>query len=199
MNRCPFCNLDTSIYYNEIIDETDNFRIVPCIGSLVDGYVLVLPKKHVYCMTSFSADITEEYNNILKKYRNIFKKIYGKYPIVFEHGTPDPCGICANCVIHGHTHIVNHNYKNENEIINKLRLKTINNIFDIEKKKNYIYYMSPKGKEYVTYDFEPISQIMRIFIARDLGIEKEYNWRLYPFDDNIKSTIKKLKENNIKE
>ncbi len=103
MVGCAFCKLDKKLFYNKIIEETNNFIIIPCLGSLVPGYILILPKRHTYCMTEFDKEIMEEYNSILEKYREKFKRLYGKYPIVFEHGTPDPCGLCANCVIHAHT------------------------------------------------------------------------------------------------
>ena len=143
-------------------------------------------------MTKFNKEIMKEYNCILEKYRKKFKKKYGKFPIIFEHGTPDPCGVCANCIIHAHTHIVNHNYSNEQEIIKKLNFSKIDNLYDIEN-NNYIYYKNPNGINYITYDFELISQIMRIFIAVDLGIKEKYNWKKYHFDDNINKTIEDLK------
>ena len=196
MKNCPFCKLDTSLYYNQILEETNCFYIIPSLGSLVEGYVLILPKQHIYSMSKSNKKILEEYNGIIEKYRKIFKKIYGKYPIVFEHGTPNPSGISANSVIHGHAHIVNHNYKKESEMIKKLNFKKINSIYDIQSNKNYIYYKNQAGINYVTYEFEPISQIMQIYIANDLEINENYNWRNFAFENNILKTIKKIKENN---
>ena len=49
-----------------------------------------------------------------------------------------------------------------------------------------------ENKNYITYNFEPISQIMRIFIANDLKIKDKYDWRKYHFDNNIKNTLKDL-------
>ena len=191
MINCQFCKIDKSLFYNTVIEETNNFIIIPCLGSLVLGYILILPKKHTYCMTNFNEDIMQEYNSLLEKYREKFKRIYGKYPIIFEHGTKDPSGMCTSCVIHAHTHIVNHNYYNEQEIIKSLNFSKIDNLDGIEN-KNYIYYKNPEGINYITYKFEPISQIMRIFIAEDLNMKEKYDWRKYHFDDNIKKTIKDL-------
>lgn len=78
------------------------------------------------------------------------------------------CKLCNSCTYS----IVNHNYKNEQEIINKLNLVKISGLNNIEK-KNYIYYKNPQGIDYITYDFEPISQIMRIFIAKDYLYERK--------------------------
>lgn len=194
MKNCPFCNFNRKLLYNEIIEETNNFFIVPSLGSLVEGYILVVPKKHICCTSNMCDNDIEDYNKIIEKYRNLFKEIYGRYPIIFEHGTLNTSGKSASSVVHGHTHIVNHNYKNEKVILDKLKMNKINSILDIDKNKNYIYYKSPNGTNYITYDFKPISQIMRLYIAEDLGIKDKYNWKLYRFDDNIKKTINKFKD-----
>ncbi len=191
MKKCPFCNINHDEFFNKKIDETKSFIVTPGLGSLVRGYVLIIAKDHVPCMTQFSENILDEYNDVIEKYRLKFKKIYGKYPIVFEHGTPETNSLGANSVAHAHTHIFNHNYNNEKEIIANLNMKKIDDIYSI-KDKNYIYYKNPEGINYITYDFKPISQIMRIYVAKDLNIEDKYNWREYPFYENIKNTIKDL-------
>lgn len=63
------------------------------------------------------------------------------------------------------------------------------------KSKNYIFYKNPLGEDFISYEFEPIRQIMRLLVAKDLGIEEKYNWRQYPFYDNIKKTIEKFAQN----
>lgn len=191
MMKCPFCNINHNEFFNKKVDETKFFLVTPGLGSFVRGYVLIIAKDHVSCMTQFSKDILDEYNDLIEKYRLKFKKIYGKYPIVFEHGTPEVNSLGANSVAHGHTHIFNHNYNDEKEIIDNLNMKKIDDIYSI-KDKNYIYYKNHKGTNYITYNFKPISQIMRIYVAKDLNIEDKYNWREYPFYENIRNTIKDL-------
>ena len=39
-NNCNFCYLDKTKIYNTVIEETENFCILPALGSLVDGYIL---------------------------------------------------------------------------------------------------------------------------------------------------------------
>ena len=88
-------------------------------------------------------------------------------------------------------HIVNHNYKNEKMLLQKLNFNKIDNIEDIDLNKNYIFYINPNNEIYVTYNFEPVSQIMRIEIAKDLNLLDKYDWRKNNFDDNITLTINK--------
>lgn len=193
MRNCIFCVIDESKKYNTIIEETDNFLVLPAVGSLVDGYLLIVYKKHLYSLSSIKEEVKNEYISLINKYRELFKEKYGKYPIVFEHGSPDPKSFCASCLIHAHSHIVNHNFTNEKEILNKENFKKIKSFYDVKKDTNYIYYKNDNGIDYVSYDFEPISQLMRLFVAKDLKIEDKYNWRTNMFEENIEKTINNFK------
>ncbi len=196
--NCIFCNLEKNKIENTILDETNHFYILPTVGSLVDGYILVVSKRHINSMSELTKNEMNEYNFIIKKYRNIFRDIYGKYPIVFEHGSPvSDNSIRANSVIHAHSHIVNHAYLDEPKIIKRLNFKPIQRIEDIKSNENYIMYINNNFK-YVTYNFEPISQLMRKLIAKDLKYEDKFDWKKEKFMDNIIKTVLKVKEYNEK-
>ena len=191
--NCPFCQIDNTKIYNQTIEETKNFIIKPTLGSIVPGYILVIPKKHVSSILNLDLELKKEYKSILNKYRCIFKKMYGIYPLIFEHGTIDSNESTSQSVIHAHTHIVNYNYKWEKEILKKLNFFKINSL-EVTPNKNYIYYVSPKGVEYLTLDFLPQSQLMRKLIANDLNIKEQYDWHKFPFLENTTKTINDLKE-----
>lgn len=203
MEKCIFCNIDTTKIYNTILDETDNFVVVPTLGSLVQGYVLIVSKCHIFNMGELTLKEQDEYMELLNKYRELFNKIYGKYPIVFEHGTSkNDINKTSSSVIHAHTHIVNHSFNDELEIIHNLNLEEIDNINDILSNKNYIFYISENGEKYITYNFEEKSQLMRILIAKDLGYINKYNWKNDAFLNNVEKTINKIiinKSPNIEE
>lgn len=193
MLKCPFCNIDKSKLENTILDETKNFYVIPAVGSLVDGYILVTSKRHINSMSELTIDEMREYQILINKYRKIFKFIYTKFPIVFEHGSPIENETKANSVLHAHTHIVNHHYKNEEFLIKKMNFKIINKMSDMSRSKNYIFYLSPNNKTYITNNFNPISQIMRVEIANDINMPYEYDWRQSRFEDNIIFTINNIK------
>ena len=133
-----------------------------------------------------------EYINIIKKYRDLFFNKYDQFPIIFEHGTSRKENVSASSIVHAHTHIVNHNFKNEKSILERLKLKQIDDYCLERNDKSYIFYMNSMGNQYITYEFEPISQMMRIYIAKDLEIQNKYDWKKYPFTENVIQTIKKL-------
>lgn len=192
--NCVFCNIDNSKIENTIIEETDNFYILPTLGSLVDGYLLIISKKHMNSMSELSNQEKEEYESILKKYRNLFYLKYGRFPIIFEHGSPViDSDMKANSVLHAHTHIVNHHYFDEQKVIEKMNFKQVAGLNMLTNKHNYIMYLNQNNVLYVTNQFEAVSQIMRKLIAEDLGCENMFDWKKEKFINNIRSTIKKMK------
>lgn len=191
--KCIFCDIDQSKIENTIIEETKYFYILPTLGSLVDGYVLIVTKRHINSMSELNDNELEEYKTIITKYQNLFNKVYNKTPIVFEHGTPNQNSkMKANSVTHAHTHIVNINFKNEKEILEKYNFKEINNLKEIETNKNYIKYIY-NNIIYITYNFPSVSQLMRILIAEELNYKDKFDWKKERFDENIISTIERIK------
>lgn len=191
--KCIFCDIDNSKIENTIIEETEYFYILPTLGSLVDGYILIVTKRHINSMSELNENELIEYKNIIEKYKNLFKKIYNKTPIVFEHGTPNQNSeMKANSVTHAHTHIVNINFSNEKEILEKYNFKEINDFKEINKNTNYIKYIS-NNKIYITYNFPSVSQLMRILIAEELNYKDKFDWKKERFDENIISTIERIK------
>lgn len=192
---CPFCDIDYNDISNTIIEETDNFIIVPSKGAIVVGYLLVVPKQHITSINELNISQKEELKNLLDRYRKLFFVKFGKYPIIFEHGTSSNHTNNSSCsIIHAHCHIVNHNFNNENKIINQLNFNKVDIYSFFEnKKKSYISYISPNFNFYITYNFKGISQQMRIYMAEDLNIKDKYNWRKSNFDDNILKTINLFK------
>lgn len=193
---CIFCNIDNKKIENTILDESDSFYVLPAVGSLVDGYILLVAKRHISAMSHLTKKENREYERLIEEYRNIFKNIYGYYPIIFEHGTVNPMKKSASSVNHAHTHVVNHRFMDERYILEYLKLQKIESLQDIDIKSNYIMYMNEKGETYISYDFKPISQMMRILIAKDLNSEETFDWQKFRHDDNMLSTIKKIKNNN---
>lgn len=193
MNKCVFCKLSDNIF-DRIIKETNHFYIKPTLGSIVPNYLLIITKKHITSFSELNSEELKELTSLLNKCRKMFYKKFSKYPIIFEHGTIDENS--SSSITHAHIHIVLHNFTNENEIIDYLKMKrtTFNSIFNKNIKKSYIFYINEKNEVFITYDFKKERQIMRKFIAKDVSKEDKWNWKKYPFINNIKITIKNFTE-----
>ncbi len=194
MTNCVFCNLDFNKIENTIIYETENFIVIPSVGSLIDGYVLIVTKKHINSLSELTDEQKDEYEKLVEKTSKLFQKVYGTVPIVFEHGTSNlENAMSASSITHAHSHIVNFNFKNEKEIIKKYNFTKIENFKDV-KNENYIYYISNDGTKYVSYNFDSISQLMRLLIAKEIDKEQQYNWREHAFNENIILMLEKFEK-----
>ena len=132
--NCSFCNLDFNKIENTIIYETESFRVIPSVGAFIDGYVLIVTKEHMSSLAELNDEQKKEYQNLVFKISEIFKKVYGKTPILFEHGTPDiHNSMSANSIIHAHSHIVNFKFENEKEILEKYNFVPIKSFEEVEK------------------------------------------------------------------
>lgn len=188
MENCKFCNLNPQDFANTQIDETEHFFLIPAVGCLVDGYLLAVSKKHIHSMAELTPSEKDEYFALLAKYRKLFFKSYGQSPIIFEHGsTPFQESASASSIYHAHTHLVNHHFQNEAQILADLKLEPISSFEKIT--TNYIFYLAPDGTPYLSTHFNPVSQQMRRYIAQDLGIPKQYNWKESEFPKNLTKTI----------
>lgn len=69
-----------------MVEENDHFIVIPALGDFVGGYLLIVSKRHLYNMNELSDMEKDEYFYLIRKYREMFMNINGKYPIIFEHG-----------------------------------------------------------------------------------------------------------------
>lgn len=177
------------------IFETENFSLRGNIGAIVPGYTLIIPKSHVLSMSALPKELYGEYIKFLETIRSEYIDIYHQAPIIFEHGSNSDIMPKANSVDHAHTHIINHQYKDESVIINKLNMqevRSIEEVLELGQNTNYISYISPTGKYYFTDSHPNESQIMRKFIAEDIGETEKWDWKKFPYNENIFETAKQF-------
>jgi len=185
---------------NMVLFETENFVVMPTRGQFVEGWVMIVSKKHYKCFAQQKKSEINEFESLLEKTKNILGKKYSK-AIAFEHGPSEKVNIHAGCCIeHTHIHVVPY-------VIGEQLFKLID--FNFEKFSclerlydsvnygdGYLFLQDEKGKNYKSIVDRYIpKQYMRKVIARLLGRNSFWDWRIYNFEDNIRSTIKTLGSN----
>jgi diadenosine tetraphosphate (Ap4A) HIT family hydrolase len=200
--QCRFCNiLQKSYTYGEIdkpIFENDSFFVISSLGSIIEGWVLIIPKEHTLSMKDFYHQDTfkECVNTVL----HIMERQYGKI-IAFEHGTNREGSLTGCGTDHAHLHLVAF----PKSLINELEKSNLN---WIECRPSEIQHLSG-GKEYLFYtelnktwheskgylsvlDF-PVSQFFRKIIANYYGQIEKSNYKEFKFLENSFKTLDKLK------
>lgn len=202
---CRFCNIYNTNKVKPVSDvilyENKYFFIIPALGCLVTNYIMIISKRHINSMCYLNNAERNELITLLNEIRAMMKEKYGYYPIVFEHGASnEDVNKSACCVLHAHLHIVPYKLSNQSEMISSLNLSRLNDIdvfFSEGYNKPYIFFMDNEGEIYHKScvndsDIFP-SQIIRKWIASDIGKSQLWDWRYNSFQENIEITVAELK------
>lgn len=96
-NKCIFCDKSG---YSSAIAENSEFFVKATYGMMgVEGYVLLVPKKHLSCYGALSKKKYEKFGKARDSIVDAVEKNYGN-SVVFEHG------ITGQTVSHAHLHVL---------------------------------------------------------------------------------------------
>jgi len=195
---CVFCNIienGSDLRQDTILYEDESFYIVPALGALVAGYVLIISKEHIGSMCYLSVENKAKLKNIMSKLSAMYLAKYGFTPLFFEHGASyDDVNKSACCVDHAHVHVVPHQFQSGEEMGQVLQLEKVDSLdvfFELGHNKPYLFFANNSSEIFVRiFDDDVVpSQIFRQWIAKDLGVLKQWDWRIYKFERNIYLTI----------
>lgn len=189
-------------FYNVRLYETEHFAVIPSLGSLVEGWLLIIPKQHYLSFGYLqSGELYNELEELIGYVGKIVKIVYGDF-VVFENGA-----FCADKLVgcgvdYAHIHIVPTNCNLLDIIENQFSVKyNWKPIFSlkitstyVEENKPYLFYRNQQDYSFITTDTNIPSQLFRKAIAYTIGNEKEYDWKNNLFLDNIHETIVKYKD-----
>lgn len=107
-SECLFCKIlaHTVKHHEHILYESDNFFVIPGTGAFFDGYIMVIPKKHVMSFANLSKEELEEFFIIYDNLSSILERIYGKKVFGFECGSGKTgAGKHKTSIVHCHFHM----------------------------------------------------------------------------------------------
>lgn len=200
MDVCKFCNKfnnnsSSSLInsYDKILFESQNFVVTPTIGSLVDGWVLIISKNHLISVGQLSKLHYEELQFVVREVKRILQSNYNNV-FVFEHG-PFSASQTTGCGIdHLHLHVVPLKFDlfEEAQKLSSFNwtsatLSTTKSYYS--SKKSYLYIEIPSGEGYIATDANIPSQFFRKVIATKLETPNDFDWKLNVGWENIQKTI----------
>ena len=199
MFNCCFCDIANGISeeeYDKVIYQTENFFVITSLGAFVEGYLLVIPKKHIVSIAKLGQKQISELESIKEKINMLYKKYYNTNAIIFENGNCSNKGLFKDSISHAHLHFVP-NLKNKNyfkEIFGNVEYIKMQNYSQLKNYKNnsYIFYQYDENNLYITIERKKFHrQHIRNIIAKDFG-NIEYNWRKEGYIQLCVETIKKF-------
>ena len=204
--RCRYCDNIFSNpiggelnVHNRILFETEHFVAVPTVGSLVEGWLLIVTKEHHICMASIDRYLLDELDRFKVEVSCAVEACYGPVAI-FEHGPSKPSQAVGCGVDHAHLHIV----PTVCDLIaglrgvfnSDLRWQAITGTPDAAAPHSlgleYLYVEQPVGNASLATNCGFESQLFRKVIARHIGEPERYDWKLYDGLENVRRTWEKL-------
>jgi len=185
--------------YNNALFESQNFVVLPSLGALVEGWLLLVPKRHFICMGGLPSSLTVEMQAMKEQVATVLMSRYGDV-CAFEHGPSGPnCDIGCG-VDHAHVHLVPLDFDLASAAIpfmpqgvswSSAHLYDCHTAFG--RGKEYLYLEQPIGKGRIVTYGSMGSQLFRRAIATHLGIPQKFNWREHPKHDVVSATIDSIR------
>jgi ATP adenylyltransferase len=184
----------SSRLFDRSLLESEHFLCVASLGSIVPGWVLVAPKRSVLNFTLLNRQERNELSTFVERVRRRVERRFGPTS-AFEHG-PAEIGSTAGCgVDQAHLHLVPidsamlrgavepfHDWHSTSaELPHELPVA----------QADYLWYSSA-GKSWVAFPDKPQSQFFRRAIAAVAGAPSAWDYRAYPFLDNVIATQQAL-------
>ncbi len=188
--------LGADVYQRTVCGETADFVVIPSIGALVPGHVLVTPKRHVRSFATLPARERDRGDGVTAWMAAELASVYGQPVHRFEHGSAQ-CGTTIACSVeHAHLHLVPTDVEVWPLIENAGTWIELGaqSLAAIVGGREYLLYERPEGQRLVWItDETPItSQFMRQAFAAALGSVQEWDWRSHPRPEEIRATLARL-------
>jgi ATP adenylyltransferase len=172
----------TTAYVRRVPVETDNFAVIPSLGPLVPGHVILCPKEHHVSFANIPSHHDEEFDRVLLTVKNLLRGVYSSDIHMFEHGMARDGSHVLCSVDHAHLHLV----PSPVSVMNVLGLHPslavppgLAGLRTLGQTEEYVFYEGPTGDRLLirARDRQFESQYLRRVFADALDQTCEWNWR----------------------
>jgi diadenosine tetraphosphate (Ap4A) HIT family hydrolase len=186
-------------YVRRVTLESDAFAVIPSIGPLVRGHVLLCPKMHFKSFAQIPSTLEAEFDGMKKRLSSLLRRTYGRRVHCFEHGSAKKARQPLCTVEHAHIHFVPTDVEIWPDIENKFEWhaqKDIGTLTEIVGEMEYLWYESPEGLSVVTSGIEGTfeSQYLRKVFAKAVGLDDAWNWRDFPRSEVVTETYATMQQ-----
>jgi diadenosine tetraphosphate (Ap4A) HIT family hydrolase len=183
--------------WNEPLLETQSFVVIPSLGALVEGWVLIVPKRHEIAMGALANPLLTELRDLKQNVAAALGEYYRSPVCALEHG-PSHAGCTLGCgVDHAHLHLVPIGFDIRAAVApympdrTQWRPATIEDCrAAIRNGVGYLYLEQPIGSGHIATDADFGSQLFRRAIGTAVGLADQFSWRDYPQIGNVEATIR---------
>ena len=176
----------------------DDVNVCPSIGSLVQGWILAIPRTEAICFAELDTSLREQIQSKLSRVRDDLS-IFGGKVWTFEHGARFSGSSTACGVDQAHLHVVPLPFNlfaasmHCAAGLKWVEVDARDPWAEIVSKREY-YLVSDFAKSYISYPDLQTSQFFRRVIATGLGRPQEWDYRRFRHERNAADTTKRLNQ-----
>jgi ATP adenylyltransferase len=185
--------------HDVVLMETDAFEWLPGLGAFVEGYSLIVSKRHVPNTGCLDDSSIAELERFVTEVKHILRAIYAAGTIVFEHGSVGVRQKAGCCIEHHHLHILPFDLPAIPSHMRRVMptSKPVNSFGALRDYqaagKPFIYYETAEGSAFV-FDapMDLPGQFMRQVLAVECGCPSDWEWTENPFLERVSSFVDKV-------
>jgi ATP adenylyltransferase len=192
--------------YNKVLFESDNFIVIPSLGSLLPGWLLIIPKHFSLNLSQLNKNELQELDDLALACELKLKEKFPSEVVRFEHGPAISQSKVGCGVDYAHLHIVPVNFDliegletRLNVHYQWLEIESIQSLTSVPQDSDYLYYRNSANRHFVTHQKDIQSQLFRRVIAHQLSTPEAFDWKRFPQVDTVEETIKNLSQSELVE
>jgi len=178
---------------SRVVFSNRELRVVPSLGEIVPGHLLVVPSYHVTAGVHFHEEDGAALGGISSRISAVYRGKFGVAPIFFEHGDPTGRELAhGQCVDHAHIHAVPGGVEMLDVVRRDLRFLTVAHIgeFPVDVAEPYVCVSDDDSRMHFFSAVGAPRQYLRALYGRLVGKEGAENWYAgLNIDDTVRSVI----------
>ena len=204
LDVCNFCSKfglhpTATEPYDQILFESPNFVAVPTRGSIIPGWLLIIPRTHVLCIGALDSETMSEFVVFRDKVASALRNAFG--PVAFfEHGPVMPCTSIGCGVDHAHLHLVATTLDLREgatqmaaDGLDWARIDGLSALSRYHAEGLPYLYLQQSGKSWISSPETIESQLFRKVIAAAVGQPHKYDWRQDCFLSAVEKTLLEIR------
>jgi diadenosine tetraphosphate (Ap4A) HIT family hydrolase len=198
-DACVFCQAIAgykpvaSVDYNACLTSSERFVVLPALGPLRRGHVLVVSRVHAPSLASTGRDAIAEYAELVETVAQGRQTLGGEF-LEAEHGATSTAA-AGGCIVHAHVNLIPGASELHDVLVDSLPSLDVSPPITNLASVNKPYIMLKNRTHLSVYDATNApSQLIRRYVCKSLGREDEWDWALFPRLELIAETIREWKD-----
>jgi diadenosine tetraphosphate (Ap4A) HIT family hydrolase len=183
---------------NEILYSGTFHYVIGGLGAWVPGYVLLVTHQHFDNFSLVPDETRAEFTFLFSTIERLMLAEFGEIT-VFEHGAIGDGRMAGGCINHAHVHFFGRKVDLCRELKQEFHPIAIpgdgSPARHLPRLQAPYLYVKQQDEEALTFlvDRPIVTQFLRQKVAAKIGMDEFWDYRLYPFTENVMQTIGSLR------